>query len=102
MGNPRKQAVAACWLLRVKGTSRSQVGMSALTRLPHDVELRVCLWPGGRYGPATSLSLEVGDLMLLPGQLPPEEQAVAIPPGLIFLPAQEHLGVHALRVGFVS
>jgi hypothetical protein len=40
-------------------------------------------------------------LILLPGQLPPGEQAAAIPPGFIVSRAQKQSGVLALKVGFV-
>jgi hypothetical protein len=56
----------------------------------------------GRYGLLpTSRSLEFGDLILLPGQLPAGEQAAAIPPGFTLSRAQEHSGIPALKVGFV-
>jgi hypothetical protein len=38
---------------------------------------------------------------LLPGQLPPCEQAAAIPPGVIVSPTQKLSGVLAFKVGFV-
>jgi hypothetical protein len=49
----------------------------------------------------TSRSLEFGNLNLLPGQLPPGEQAAAIPPGFNGSCAQEPSGFLALKVGFV-
>ena len=65
-------------------------------------------YPASRAQPAdgidlaTSRSLEFGDLLLLPGQLPCGEQAAAMPTGFSLYPAQKRLGVHALRVGFVG
>jgi hypothetical protein len=55
----------------------------------------------GGYELATSLSLEFGDLKLLPGQLPPGEQAAAIPPGTSAVSTQKQYGVLALSIGFV-
>ena len=48
----------------------------------------------------TSRSLEFGDLILLPGQLPPGEQAGAIPPDGIAVPANKQSVFRALFVGF--
>jgi hypothetical protein len=50
----------------------------------------------------TSRLLEFNDLLLFPGQLPPGEQAAAMPPDFSWRPAQKGLGVRALQVGFVG
>src|SRR5262245_28921028 len=53
-------------------------------------------------GLSTSLPLDFVELLLLlPGQLPPGEQAAAIPPGLTLSRAQKHSCLPALLVGFV-
>jgi hypothetical protein len=51
---------------------------------------------GGRYG----LLPRSSDLILLPGQLPPGEQAAAIPPDSSIPPDQKQSVVPALKVGF--
>ena len=58
------------------------------------------VWGGHHRLALTPRSLEIGDLIiLLSGQLPPGEQAAAIPPDFPVSPSQEQSVLPALLVG---